>query len=67
MNRWHTRNFNPQVVNDMIKIKDEIKEECQTENPDGKKLTEMEMNYLLKGIQLQNQNIYNNNRKNIPW
>ena len=66
MNRLD-RNFNPDVIKDMLRISEDIKEECKAEKPDGKKITEMEMNYLLKGIQLQNQTIYNRYNKKTPW
>ena len=58
--------FNPEILKSMEKIKEEIKEECSEEKPDGQKLNEMQMNYLLKGIQLQ-CNMYNNYNRHIPW
>lgn len=58
--------FNQNVIEDLIKIKDDIKEEIESENPDKKKLTEMEMKYLMRGLELQN-NLFYNNRRNIPW
>lgn len=50
--------FNPDVVKDLLKINEKIKEEIENDTMTGQKMNEMEMNYLLKGMQLQN-NIYN--------
>lgn len=58
--------YNPDVLKSMKKINEEIKEEIATDNPDGKKLTEMQMNYLLKGMMLQT-NMYHNYNRHIPW
>jgi len=66
-NNIYDYGINPEVLDSMKKINEEIKEEIAEGNPNGQKLNEMQMNYLLKGMQLQN-NIYNNNfGRHIPW
>lgn len=65
--RMYGRQFNNDIVKELAKIKEEIEKEKEVETPNKSKLTEMEMNYLLKGMELQT-NIYNNNfGKHIPW
>ena len=59
--------INSDILNCMKKINEEIKNEISEDNPNGNKINEMEMNYLLKGIQLQNSFYNNNFRRNIPW
>lgn len=65
-NRNYIEQFNPDVIKDLSKLHEEIEDEKKNEKPDKEKLLKLEMQQLLRGMEL-NTGTYNNYRKNIPW
>lgn len=65
-NRNYLEQFNPDVIKDLSKLHEEIEDEKKNEKPDKEKLLKLEMQQLLRGMEL-NTGTYNNYRKNIPW
>ena len=58
--------FNPDVVKDLEKFDEEIKEEKKKEKSDPQKLAELKMGKLMRGMQLTTGYI-NNYRRGIPY
>ena len=58
--------FNPDVLKDLSKIHEKMEEERNSDKTDKKKLLELEMQQLYRGMEL-NSGTYNNWRRNIPW
>jgi len=65
-NRNYIEQFNPDVIKDLSKLHEEIEDEKKNKKPDKEKLLKLEMQQLLRGMEL-NTGTYNNYRKNIPW
>ena len=65
-NRSYIEQFNPDVIKDLSKLHKEIEEEKKNEKPDKERLLQLEMQQLMRGMEL-NTGTYNNYRRNIPW
>ncbi len=61
-----SQSFDPNVLRDLSKINDKIKNELSEEKPDNEKLLQLRMQQLMRGMEL-NSGYYNNYRRNIPW
>ncbi len=65
-NRSYIEQFNPDVIKDLSKLHKEIEEEKKNEKPDKERLLQLEMQQLMRGMEI-NTGTYNNYRRNIPW
>lgn len=65
-NRSYIEQFNPDVIKDLSKLHKEIEDEKKNEKPDKERLLQLEMQQLMRGMEL-NTGTYNNYRRNIPW
>ncbi len=65
-NQQYGTQFNPNVLKDLKKINEKIREESKKDVPDKERILKLRQEQLMRGMEL-NTGYINNYRRNIPW